>query len=254
MNNRVNVILADANTEFRAQLAESLERTGEFTVAASVGSGAEALLRVRELRPQLLVTDLILPELDGFGLIDRLAEERILPKTVIVSALYREQVVAQLMAMDAALFIPKPCELPSLIDRLRQLMLTEDPAPEVLARGLEHEVSRIMQEVGVPAHVKGYRFVREAILLAVQDESVMNAVTGRLYPSVARVCGSTPARVERAMRGAIELAWDRGSEESRRCYFGQTISCERGKPTNSEFVAMLADHIRLGRWAHAWRG
>lgn len=242
---KITVILADANEEFRLMLQQAMESTGEFSVVGSTGDGMEALRLVSEQAPKLLVTDLMLPTLDGFGLIDRLTEQKIKPRVMIVSALYREQVVAQAMEREVAFFVPKPCELPSLLDRMRQCAAEEPAAPEDAFCALEREVTSAIHEVGVPAHIKGYQYVREAIVIAVQDMDVINAVTKVLYPEVARRFGTTPSRVERAVRHAIEVAWDRGDLETLQSYFGYTVSNTKGKPTNSEFIAMIADRIRL---------
>lgn len=177
MENRIKVVLADANENFRTMLQQTIENTGEFDVVGSAGDGAEAWKMIERERPQLVITDVILPELDGFA--------------------------------------------------------------------LERLVTSIIHEVGVPAHIKGYQYVREAIILAVQDMDVINAVTKVLYPEVARRYNTTPSRVERAVRHAIETAWDRGDLETLQRYFGYTVSNTKGKPTNSEFIAMIADRIRL---------
>lgn len=247
MENRTTVVLADANDEFRMTLQQTLEETGEFTVVGSVGDGAAALQLVTELKPELLVTDILLPSLDGFGLLEKLAAAKTQTKTVVVSALYRDQVVAQAMNKGVAFFMPKPCELPSLMERLRQTAAEEAVGSEDASQMLEREVTAVIHEVGVPAHIKGYQYVREAIVIAVQDMDVINAVTKVLYPEVARRYNTTPSRVERAVRHAIEVAWDRGDLETLQHYFGYTVNSTKGKPTNSEFIAMIADRIRLQR-------
>ena len=141
--------------------------------------------------------------------------------------------------------MPKPCETESLLERMRQACRTEQPVEEDTLQALEREVTTVIHEIGVPAHIKGYQYVREAIVIAVQDMDVINAVTKVLYPEVARRYATTPSRVERAVRHAIEVAWDRGDLETLQRYFGYTVSNTKGKPTNSEFIAMIADRIRL---------
>ena len=245
MDNKVTVILADANAEFRAMLQQTIEKTGEFDVVGTTGDGMDALKLVTEKRPQLLLSDILLPSLDGFGLLDRVAELQNRPKTILVSALYRDQIVAQAMAKDVAFFMPKPCETESLLERMRQAVTVQESVEEDSLQSLEREVTSVIHEVGVPAHIKGYQYVREAILIAVQDMDVINAVTKVLYPEVARRYATTPSRVERAVRHAIEVAWDRGDLETLQRYFGYTVNSTKGKPTNSEFIAMIADRIRL---------
>lgn len=240
----IKVVLADANENFRTMLQQTIENTGEFDVVGSAGDGAEAWKMIERERPQLVITDVILPELDGFALLDRMAKLPARPKTILVSAFYREQMVMQAMEQGAAYFMAKPCEAGSLLERMRQAVRngeTEEESPVAL----ERLVTSIIHEVGVPAHIKGYQYVREAIILAVQDMDVINAVTKVLYPEVARRYNTTPSRVERAVRHAIETAWDRGDLETLQRYFGYTVSNTKGKPTNSEFIAMIADRIRL---------
>ncbi len=245
MENKITVLLADANEEFRTMLKESIEKSGEFAVVGSVGDGASALRLVEEKKPRLLLMDLLLPELDGFGLLDRMAALPQKPKTILLTAAYRSEIVARAMERDVSFFMPKPCEMGSLLERMRQAAGAEAAVEEDELHALQRQVTAVIHEVGVPAHIKGYQYVREAIIIAVQDMDVINAVTKVLYPEVARRYNTTPSRVERAVRHAIEVAWDRGDLETLQRYFGYTVSNTKGKPTNSEFVAMIADKIRL---------
>ena len=190
--------------------------------------------------------DLLLPGLDGFGVLEQAAKDKVQMKTVVVSALYRDQIVSQAMNRGVSFFMPKPCEMTSLLDQMRRAV-NEGEESEDESQALEREVTAVIHEVGVPAHIKGYQYVREAIVIAVQDMDVINAVTKVLYPEVARRYSTTPSRVERAVRHAIEVAWDRGDLETLQRYFGYTVSNTKGKPTNSEFIAMIADRIRLQR-------
>lgn len=188
----------------------------------------------------------MLPGLDGFGVLEQAVKDKVQMKTVVVSALYRDQIVSQAMSRGVSFFMPKPCELTSLLDQMRRAV-NEGEESEDESQALEREVTAVIHEVGVPAHIKGYQYVREAIVIAVQDMDVINAVTKVLYPEVARRYSTTPSRVERAVRHAIEVAWDRGDLETLQRYFGYTVSNTKGKPTNSEFIAMIADRIRLQR-------
>lgn len=251
MEKKTRVILADANEEFRELLRGSIEKTGEFEVVGTAGDGMSALKLVTEKKPQLLITDILLPELDGFGLLDRIASLDDRPSTLIVSALYRDSIVAQAMERDVSFFMPKPCETESLLERMRQAIGMEALAEESEAQALERQVTSVIHEVGVPAHIKGYQYVREAIIIAVQDMDVINAVTKVLYPEVAKRYSTTPSRVERAVRHAIEVAWERGDLDTLQRYFGYTVNSSKGKPTNSEFIAMIADRIRLQRKTRA---
>ena len=246
MDSRITVVLVDANDEFRSMLREAVEQTGEFEVVGTAADGMSAWKLIEETKPELLVTDILLPELDGFGLLTRLNAKGAMPKTILLSALYRTEIVSQAMNQGVSYFMPKPCETESLIERMRMAVGTESKvAVEDELQTLQRRVTAVIHEVGVPAHIKGYQYVREAIVIAVQDIEVINAVTKELYPEVARRFSTTPSRVERAVRHAIEVAWDRGDLETLQRYFGYTVSNTKGKPTNSEFIAMIADKIRL---------
>ena len=249
MESKWNVLLADANAEFRGLLRSALEETEEFEVTASVGDGLEAARILRETPPDLVLMDMILPGLDGLGLLDQIAamrEHR--PEVIVVSQFVGSKVVATAVERGVFYYMPKPCEMESLVERMRQAMAepgqNADSADDA-ALELSSQVTSIIHEIGVPAHIKGYQYLREAILIAVEDMDVINAVTKVLYPEVARRYNTTPSRVERAIRHAIEVAWDRGDLETLQKFFGYTVSNTKGKPTNSEFIAMIADRLVL---------
>lgn len=246
MENRRTVVLADANEEFRAMLGEAIEQAGEFNVAASAGDGREALRLIGEKRPDLLLMDVALPGLDGLGLLHALREQAgVQPKVIIVSAFCGDRVLADAEKLGVCYYLPKPCEPNSLLERMRSVF-GPPAAPEDHGAQLKNQVTAVIHEIGVPAHIKGYQYLREAIMIAVEDMEVINAVTKVLYPAVAKRFGTTPSRVERAIRHAIEVAWDRGDLETLQKYFGYTVSNAKGKPTNSEFIAMIADGLMLG--------
>ena len=247
MENKVTVVLADANEEFRTMLRQRMEATGEFHVTGNTGDGEQALELVRRLRPQLLVTDVVLPGLDGFGLLRQLNQSgQGAMRTIVVSSFCNRKTVARAMEMGVYFFLPKPVNEDSLLDLMRQAAAPEQEE-DPFAPALEGMVTAIIHEIGVPAHIKGYQYLREAIMIAVNDMDVINAVTKVLYPEVAKRFCTTPSRVERAIRHAIEVAWDRGDIETLQKYFGYTVNSAKGKPTNSEFIAMIADRLQLQR-------
>ena len=253
MDIRGTVVLADANEEFRTMLRNAIDKTGEFTVVGSVGNGSEALQLIEQHKPDLVLMDMVLPGLDGFGLMKRLkSEEENGTKVIVVSAFCSDQVVAEASELGACYFLTKPCEESALLDRMRaalgQVADVEEHPVE-----LKNLVTSIIHEIGVPAHIKGYQYLREAIMIAVDDMDVINAVTKVLYPEVAKRFGTTPSRVERAIRHAIEVAWDRGDLETLQKFFGYTVSNAKGKPTNSEFIAMIADRLVLERRSRGTR-
>jgi len=235
------ILLADNSEEFRLLLRRTLEDTGEFQVVGDTGDGDEAWELIQKTKPDVVVMDMILPGLDGMSLLQRVPKEI---KCIVLSAFCSQNMVQELTRMGAWYFIPKPAHMDSLLDRIRQA--THDSSVLSLPT-LEAEVTAILHEVGVPAHIKGYQYVREAIIIVVQNMDAINAVTKVLYPEVAKRFNTTPSRVERAIRHAIEVAWDRGDLETLQGYFGYTVNSAKGKPTNSEFIAMIADRIRLHR-------
>lgn len=245
MEKQRTVLLADASEEFRAMLQETIQQAGEFTVAASTGDGREALRLIEERRPDLLLLDVALPGLDGLGLLKALRDQDgCCPKAIIVSAFCGPQTLTEAERLGVCYYLPKPCEPASLMERMHSIFESA-PSPDIRVLDLRNTVTNVIHEIGVPAHIKGYQYLREAIIIAVNDMEVINAVTKVLYPAVAKRFGTTPSRVERAIRHAIEVAWDRGDLETLQKYFGYTVSNTKGKPTNSEFIAMIADRLVL---------
>ena len=242
MENRTTVILSEPNEEYRAMLTAVIEGSGEFTVVGTAGDGPATLDLLNNTDADLLIIEPILPKLDGLGVISRVEENR-RPKIIILSRFYSPQMVEEASSLGVAYFLTKPCEENSLLDRMRAL--ADRRSSNMRIPDLEGQVTAIIHEVGVPAHIKGYQYVREAILIAVEDMDVINSVTKVLYPEVAKRFRTTPSRVERAIRHAIEVAWDRGDLETLQKFFGYTVSLTKGKPTNSEFIAMISDRIRL---------
>ncbi|MCI2056906.1 MAG: sporulation transcription factor Spo0A [Oscillibacter sp.] len=248
MEKRSKVLLADANDDFRGLLQEAIENTEEFTVVGSVGDGLEALHLCEQQRPDLVLLDVVLPGLDGFGLMKRLPKQNG-PKMIVLSAFCSDRTVAEAMELGAYYFLTKPCEQESLLDRMRAAVAVPESMDHPME--LKNQVTDIIHEIGVPAHIKGYQYLREAIMIAVDDMDVINAVTKVLYPEVAKRFSTTPSRVERAIRHAIEVAWDRGDLETLQKFFGYTVSNTKGKPTNSEFIAMIADRLVLEKRGQA---
>ena len=258
METKIKVLIADAGEEFRTLLRDSLNAEGDLTVVGTAADGAEALALLAEQRPDVLLTDLILPRLDGMELLQRIGETGTSPVTMIVSAFYNERMIARCAELGAYYFIPKPCDVAALAERIRQSVRAEAAEAPTTPReirtqtdDLEAAVTEVIHEIGVPAHIKGYQYLREAIILTINDMEIINAVTKVLYPAVAKKFGTTSSRVERAIRHAIEVAWDRGDLDTLQKFFGYTVSNIKGKPTNSEFIAMIADCLSLRRKAQA---
>ena len=257
METKIRVLIADPNEDVRALLSDLFAGEEDMAVAGYAADGLEAVERVGELDPDVVLLELVLPRLDGLGLLRKLSETEARAAAVVLTGFVNSRVVAEAAELGAAYFISKPCDTGELLSRIRQCAQTSrQTRPALLRRGtpgtparsepsLESVVTEIIHEIGVPAHIKGYQYLREAIILTINDMDSINAVTKVLYPEVARKFATTPSRVERAIRHAIEVAWDRGDVETLQKFFGYTVSGIKGKPTNSEFIAMIADHLSL---------
>lgn len=245
------IVLADADLNFRGILLDNLKDEQDMEVVAVTASGDEVLELVEKHKPDVLVMDLILSGRDGLDVLNEL-EGKGGPRILVVSSFATGGIADQIVAQKADFRVMKPCRLSSISERVRQVMSVASAGdmsePVVHSRqSLEGKVTGIIHEIGVPAHIKGYQYLREAIMMTVENMEVINAVTKILYPEVAKTFHTTASRVERAIRHAIEVAWDRGDLEVLQKYFGYTVSNAKGKPTNSEFIAMIADRLQLQR-------
>ena len=242
------ILVADASEEFRRGFIDSLSGEPDIQVTGETGDGQDLLQLARELQPDVIVMDMVLTRMDGIEVLDALAnaEGEHHPKVIILSGFARGCMADLAAAKGADHYMTKPCKVSTVCERIRQLTsYGQQEENRDRPRNLEGMVTSIIHEVGVPAHIKGYQYLREAILIAVADMEVINAVTKVLYPEVAKRFGTTASRVERAIRHAIEVAWDRGDLETLQKYFGYTVSNVKGKPTNSEFIAMITDRLQL---------
>lgn len=206
----------------------------------------------RETGPDVVVMDLVLSRMEGMEVLKELSTLSPRPRILVLSGFARGNVADTAAQLGADYCMMKPCKTSSVLECIRRLTDQipadgEDIREGTRGQSLESTVTAIIHEIGVPAHIKGYQYLREAIIIAVEDMDVINAVTKILYPEVAKRFGTTASRVERAIRHAIEVAWDRGDLETLQKYFGYTVSNAKGKPTNSEFIAMIADRLQLQR-------
>lgn len=241
-----SVLVADTGETFRRGMIDSINSEPDLRVVGETGDGQELLELIRERQPDVVLMALVLARMDGLEVLEGLRQMDLehKPQVLILSG-YAHGIMVDLAAERGAKFyLTKPCRPSVVCERIRQLASGGVMAP-VRPRNLEAEVTSIIHDVGVPAHIKGYQYLREAILIAVSDMDVINAVTKILYPEVAKRFDTTASRVERAIRHAIEVAWDRGDLETLQKYFGYTVSNAKGKPTNSEFIAMIADRLSL---------
>ncbi len=248
MPNKARVILADDNKEFCEIFRDYISRHADLELVGVAHNGVEVLDLVEELKPDVLVLDIIMPHLDGIGVLERLVrDEAGRPKVIMLTAFGQEPVTQRVVELGADYYVLKPFNLDVLADRIRQLSSSARPLVQApaRARNIEVEVTNIIHEVGIPAHIKGYFYLRDAIMMVINRVDYLGAITKELYPAVAAKYDTTPSRVERAIRHAIEVAWNRGNIDAINKLFGYTISHDRGKPTNSEFIAMIADRLRM---------
>ncbi len=253
------ILIADEQPSQRALLRDALTRAGYHTIDEA-SNGEEALQKIDRTHPDIAIIDIWLSQIDGIGVIrdshalDYRKEKA--PSFIITSPVANQNMFIQASTAGAQLCLIKPIRPDSLIAHIEELMRQREgrlPTPnrdlptEATDRSddIETQVTQIIHQIGVPAHIKGYQYLRTAILLTVKDSDIINSVTKVLYPSVAKKYATTTSRVERAIRHAIEVAWDRGDVDTLNAYFGYTIQNNRGKPTNSEFIAMIADNLRL---------
>lgn len=244
------LVIADDNREFCGLLQEFVNQQEDLELAGIAYNGNEALKLIEEHKPDIVVLDIIMPHLDGIGVLEKLANKTInpRPKVIILTAFGHENITQRAVELGADYYILKPFDFSVLATRIRQLAEGTNVSQYVNSskpKNLNVAVTNIIHEMGVPAHIKGYHYLRDAIIMVINEVNLLGAVTKELYPLIAKKYHTTPSRVERAIRHAIELAWDRGNVEMMNKFFGYTINLERGKPTNSEFIAMIADKLRI---------
>lgn len=257
MENHTKILIADENSAGRQALCNELRRAG-FHNIEEASNGEEALIKIGRYHPDVAILDVWLSKLDGIGVLRNCKSmhfgDDLPPAFIIVSMVSNQNIFMEAARAGADLCLLKPYNMESLCLHICSLSNTRRmpgggnavaPGTEDSSKDIETQVTQIIHQIGVPAHIKGYQYLRTAILLTVRDSDMINSVTKVLYPSVAKKYQTTTSRVERAIRHAIEVAWDRGDVDTLNSYFGYTIQNNRGKPTNSEFIAMIADNLRL---------
>ena len=249
MDNRTTVIIADNSEEFCNSLSAQLHATDSFHILGTANDGEQVIRMVTERKPDILVLDLMLAKKDGLAVLKAISTLEHRPVTFATSRFITDYVASAAANLGVRYLMAKPCDMTTLVERLEELRGGDTQRKNVVrqstATSIESMVTSIIHEIGVPAHIKGYQYLREAIIIAVNDMDVINAITKVLYPQVAKTFQTTPSRVERAIRHAIEVAWDRGDLDTLQRFFGYTVSNTKGKPTNSEFIALIADKLQL---------
>lgn len=266
MKEKVTILIADDNQEFARTLANYIQEQEDMEVIGLAKDGEEAIDMITNIAPDVVLLDVIMPHLDGIGVLEKInmikSEKK--PTCIMLSAVGQDNITQRAISLGAEYYVVKPFDIELLIKRIRQLkefkpsqnsnnFISREIKNQYIElnnssdeeKNLEALVTNIIHEVGVPAHIKGYQYLREAIIMVVKDIDVINQITKSLYPQIAFKFNTTPSRVERAIRHAIEVAWGRGDQKTVENIFGYTISAAKGKPTNSEFIAMIADKLRL---------
>lgn len=263
-DSKISVLIADDNKEFCSILNDYLLNQKDIVVTGIAKDGREALDLIQQKKPDLVVLDIIMPHLDGLGVLEKLNGMDLdkMPRVIVLSAVGQDKITQQAITLGADYYVVKPFDMDIFTKRIREMFNTQDVETKrrsvstqvvereaaATSRGpidLETEITSIIHEIGVPAHIKGYMYLREAITMVVNDMELLSAVTKELYPSIAKKYNTTASRVERAIRHAIEVAWGRGQVDAINKLFGYTVHNEKGKPTNSEFIAIIADKLRL---------
>ncbi len=263
---KIKIIIADDNLEFVSTFKNFLENEEDMEVIATAKDGIEAYDKIVAMKPDIVLLDVIMPHLDGIGVLEKLTSLSDMPICIMLSAVGQDAITKRALSIGASYYMVKPFELDVLVKRIRELknilrfpvnnnfILKENGAKSNYINvannrpkedNLEILVTNIIHEVGVPAHIKGYQYLRDGIIMVIEDMDVLNQITKQLYPDLAKKHKTTPSRVERAIRHAIEVAWNRGEINTIENIFGYTVNANKGKPTNSEFIAMIADKLRL---------
>lgn len=256
---QIRVVLADDNREFTQLVKEHLSTQPDLEVVGVAYNGGEVLEILKKEVPDVLVLDIIMPHLDGLGVLEQIQELQLqpMPKIIMLTAFGQEEVTQRAVSLGASYYILKPFDMDVLTERIRQMKGSASSAirvrtstmtttaSAVRSNHLDANITSVIHEIGVPAHIKGYLYLREAITMVYNEVDLLGAITKTLYPRIAEKFKTTPSRVERAIRHAIEVAWSRGNMDSIRSLFGYTINVSKAKPTNSEFIAIVADKLRI---------
>lgn len=258
---QLNVAIGDDNERILEILGEIVSNDKDLNLVGKANNGEEMYQIIKNKQPDVVLLDLIMPKMDGLSVMDEVAKDKNVkkfPQFIIITAVGQEKITEDAFRKGASYYIMKPFQNETVLKRIKYIQnevrpdnhkpknitINVEDAPE---ENLENKVTSMIHEIGIPAHIKGYHYLRDAIMMAVEDMDVLNAITKILYPTVAKKHRTTSSRVERAIRHAIEVAWSRGKVDVLDELFAYTVSCGKGKPTNSEFIALIADTIRLER-------
>jgi len=258
---KLNVAIADDNERMINLLGSIIKEDSDLELVGQADNGKDIYDIIKEKEPDIVLLDIIMPKVDGLTVMEKVNRDNTIkkhPAFIIVSAVGQEQITEDAFNLGAYYYILKPFDNEMVLNRIKHLknktsgrnrefrkFSSFDQKSDYMERNLEMDVTNIIHEIGVPAHIKGYQYLRDSIIMSVEDMEMLNSITKILYPTIAKKHQTTPSRVERAIRHAIEVAWSRGKMDTIDELFGYTVSTGKGKPTNSEFIALIADKIRL---------
>ncbi|MGI6006769.1 MAG: sporulation transcription factor Spo0A [Ruminococcus sp.] len=260
---KLNIAIADDNERIVNLLGSIIREDDDLELVGQADNGKDIYNIIKEKEPDVVLLDIIMPKVDGLTVMEKVNQDQTMkkhPAFIVVSAVGQERITEDAFNLGAYYYILKPFDNDMIINRIKHIknhavnrerirdirkIGSSDSKKEYIEKNLEMDVTNIIHEIGVPAHIKGYQYLRDAIIMSVQDMEMLNSITKILYPTIAKKHQTTPSRVERAIRHAIEVAWSRGKMDTIDELFGYTVSTGKGKPTNSEFIALIADKIRL---------
>ena len=258
---KLNVAIADDNERIVQLLENIVKSDKELEVVGKAGNGEEIVSIIKQKEPDVVLLDIVMPKMDGLSVMEKVNEDAEIkkrPAFIVITAIGQEKITENAFELGADYYILKPFDNDMVINRIKHVkqageknfaeakrVKAYESKREYMERNLETDVTNIIHEIGVPAHIKGYQYLRDSIMMSVNDMEMLNSITKVLYPTIAKKHQTTPSRVERAIRHAIEVAWSRGKMDTIDALFGYTVSTGKGKPTNSEFIALIADKIRL---------
>lgn len=248
---KIRLMMADDNQNLLRLLTDYFAEKEDIEVVAAVNDGSEIIEKVKTEHPDVLIMDIIMPRRDGFMALEDLAqiEEAQRPKVIVLTGLSRDDFIMRAIRLGAGYYMVKPFDMNALYSRIREIctersVATADPAPKPLTKTTDEQITSLLLTIGIPAHIKGYQYLREAILMVVENHDIINRITKELYPGVAHKFDTTASKVERAMRHAIEVAWSRGRLESVNKMFGYKVFDAMDKPTNGECISCISELIQ----------
>ena len=248
----IKVLIADDNSAIRAQLSEGILAQSDMELVGQAADGAEALRLIDRLQPDVLLLDIVMPRMDGFGVLESLQQRESAPRVIVITGLTRDEFIERAMGLGASYYMVKPVEMDCLCSRIRDICHAPTasialPRRSAVPMARDEEIANLFLTIGIPAHIKGYQYLREAVRMVSEDRTLLSRITKELYPGVARRFSTSASKVERAMRHAIEVAWNRGRLDAVNSLYGYRVFTPEDKPTNGEFIAVVSDKVTFER-------